>query len=58
MSKAYKCDRCGKLYESYKVTVNDSTIIYIDGYAQDLCKECISKLRVWFFEEGKNERSN
>jgi hypothetical protein len=50
--KAYKCDRCGKLYEKYKnqgtsqffnITCNPCT----SGNLLDLCPKCNAELQEW-----------
>ena len=52
MSKAYKCDRCGKLFESYKfqktseffnITRNPN----VSGCCLDLCPKCNAELQSW-----------
>jgi ribosomal protein L37E len=62
MSQAYKCDRCGKLYESEMRTLASKnysvlkphTISYNVGnpgtylnYVADLCPKCQSELELW-----------
>ena len=54
--KAFKCDRCGNLYEGYTEKVksfyiNRSPVTY---YPLDLCPECNKELKDWF-EEKENE---
>ena len=50
--KAYKCDRCGKLFEKYKyqgtsnffnITLNPCT----SGNLLDLCPNCNAELQEW-----------
>lgn len=50
--KAYKCDRCGKLFEKYKgqgtsdflnITRNPN----ISNYCLDLCPKCNTELQEW-----------
>lgn len=53
MSKAYKCDRCGKLYEGYKVAPKDMMQLYADCKSQDLCKECHYDLKSWFLRHNE-----
>ena len=47
MSKAYKCDRCGKLFERYTIKPKDMHL-YCDCKCLDLCKECRDDLKSWF----------
>ena len=47
MSRAYKCDRCGELYESYSIEPRRSVIVHIDCELVDLCPECYKQLRGW-----------
>lgn len=62
MSQAYKCDRCGKLYEAKERTLEfkeyavlkPHTISYNVGnpgtylnYVADLCPECQKQLDMW-----------
>ena len=48
MSKAKKCDRCGKFYDffeaDYHVTKKKGTY---NGKALDLCPDCTQKLIKW-----------
>lgn len=54
MSRAYKCDCCGKLFESYleenkikqiTVTENSSKLNNMnDKISYDVCKECFTKI--------------
>lgn len=67
---AFKCDRCGKLFEDYqerKMEGNYRIIPNKNGFAHslDLCKDCNSSLQDWANafkkkEEGemRNETSN
>ena len=50
--KAYKCDRCGKLFEKYEgqgtrkfynITTDPCSI----GYCLDLCFKCNDELQEW-----------
>lgn len=43
MSKAHKCDRCGKLYEENHVPV-ELELMNMIGRKLDLCDKCYSKL--------------
>lgn len=55
MSRAYKCDRCGKLYE-YNTEPRRSVIIHIDEKLKDLCPDCYKQLRSWLkCEEVKGD---
>lgn len=47
--RAYKCDRCGKLYESYNFTDNAFHIVQkrYNGTAWDLCFDCHIELQEW-----------
>ena len=55
MSKAYKCDRCGKLY-SNEATLRPIINIMLIKYHNitkewklyDLCNECDKELKEWF----------
>ena len=65
--RAFKCDRCGKLYEGYEseyvINSDDYSQITISGngfsfcndqqflYGLDLCQDCFSDLMKWFTEE-------
>lgn len=66
MATAYKCDRCGALYEGYversgdevrmikRITSNDP---HIDGMTKpvDLCENCWKKFDAWFNKENKED---
>lgn len=50
--KAYKCDRCGKLFEKYEFQgtisfYNISTNPNMTGCCLDLCKNCNDELQEW-----------
>ena len=50
MSKAYKCDRCGKLYGPYKKNSNSLHITpnpNCTGGCLDLCPKCNAELQSW-----------
>lgn len=49
MSKAYKCDRCGKLYEKGEIWINEKfTILDVEGkIPKDLCATCYRDLEEW-----------
>jgi hypothetical protein len=50
MSKAFKCDRCGELYEGYEGYVK-FTFAKPDpksGKKQDLCYDCKQSLHSWW----------
>ena len=54
--KAYKCDRCGSLYENYshkRIWITD--IFHATAGIKDLCSECQKKLEKWFFQESEVE---
>lgn len=65
MSKAFKCDRCGKLYEGYRgIQLTDhgnyyNIMQFVGGLGAfreyDLCPDCM-QLLVTFITEGKTER--
>lgn len=44
MSKAYKCDRCGKFDEWEPCRVIDSTLIANGGHDAEVCSGCWEKL--------------
>ena len=59
---AKKCDRCGKLYESYSVSIRfdmgDNSQYRVNGFMtgangymnnfKDLCPECMKSFTEWF----------
>lgn len=52
MSKAYKCDRCGKLFEPYKYQksaefLNITRNPCMSGDCLDLCPKCNAELQEW-----------
>lgn len=52
MSKAYKCDRCGELFESYKFQktsefFNITRNPCMSGNCLDLCPKCNAELQEW-----------
>lgn len=55
---AYKCDRCGKLYEK-----EARSILYVkrittgNGQWQDLCPECTKSLDKWW-KAGKEQKND
>ena len=57
---AYKCDRCGKLYEkkqyNRRICVTDTPCSTVG--LKDLCKDCQNELEKWFYRESevKNEK--
>ena len=64
MSKALKCDRCGKLYEIYDgIAINEGGNKYNEMSLQrpwnpisreyDLCPECMKSLFEWLKEADK-----
>lgn len=53
--KAFKCDRCGNLYENYSEKAKPFYIT--TSYCTlDLCPECNKELKDWFAEK-ENEKS-
>lgn len=61
MARARKCDRCGRLYETYPGAVNkklefnhivlrdvDERDDYFNRKKYDLCPPCSSELEEWF----------
>ena len=66
MSRAYKCDRCGELYERYDLGIEDLVITPLknthNSVYYDLCKSCRKELTDWFNENKKesevDEQSN
>lgn len=52
MSRIYKCDRCGKVFERpNNIDVRGSLILYRNGTSQILCLDCRSELREWFYKK-------
>lgn len=50
MSKAYKCDRCGKLFEHYRYQVTNFYVTRNANFAidrLDLCPKCNAELQSW-----------
>lgn len=50
MSKAYKCDRCGKLFEPYKKNSNSLHVTRNPNFSNDcldLCPKCNTELQEW-----------
>lgn len=47
--RAYKCDRCGKLYEPYDLAINDFRIVQQRDSRKnwDLCVDCHIELQEW-----------
>lgn len=61
--KAYKCDRCGNLFETYKgqgtarffnITRNPS----YTGQCLDLCPKCNAELQSWIGVNNDKESEN
>lgn len=53
MAKAFKCDRCGKMYEYDKVPEICMTV-YRNNYADrylDFCEDCQKQLERWLRKE-------
>lgn len=58
--KAYKCDRCGKLFEPYKYQktsnfLNITRNPNITGDCLDLCPNCNAELQEWVANGKKGE---
>lgn len=59
MSKMYKCDRCGQIYEKPTVkglTVStDEAVFNVEYKPVDLCVKCTDSLYSWYnaYKEGK-----
>ena len=51
--RAFKCDRCGKYFDSINRYTNTEVCISILTAGRwttaDLCKECINGLEYWFY---------
>ena len=61
MSKAFKCDRCGKVIEGYcactvKVTRTSSILAFTDAPEYELCTECHEGLMAFINEIQGEER--
>lgn len=55
MSRIYKCDRCGKVFEQPdNIDVRGSLILYRNGTSQILCLDCRSELREWFYKKNSS----
>lgn len=65
MARARKCDRCGKLYETYNtkndekkinglmtLNIDDDRRYYSHGI-MDLCPECMEEFQRWIKEKNK-----
>lgn len=66
--KAYKCDRCGRLYEQEwkpeKIKFDGNNSIYLkkitfiktDGWSEtpDLCRNCMNSFMTWWNLEQEN----
>lgn len=65
MSIAYKCDRCGKLYENYNEKIVQysgkpmiftcSTSIAKHDHSADLCKQCFESFMEWWDKPTMNQ---
>lgn len=54
--KAYKCDRCGKFYESMcnpDIWVTKDCHPYPDIKIYDLCEDCRNELKQWLENKEK-----
>lgn len=57
--RAYKCDRCGKLFEKYDLQgtfsfLNITRNPCMSGNCLDLCPDCNAELQEWV-KNGKDE---
>lgn len=59
--EAYKCDRCGKLFEKSTASILDvdkrKSVYSGDWRSQDLCPECKKSLEEWW-EAGKEQNDD
>ena len=60
--RAYKCDRCGKLFERYEgqgtgMFYNITTDPCRSGFCLDLCFECNDELQKWISKVESNLES-
>ena len=57
--RAFKCDRCGKLFEDYygRKTSSFYNISMGTGYL-DLCKDCNDELQKWIKMESEENDGN
>ena len=59
MSNAFKCDRCGKLFEKKRNEKRDLYVVinpYNPNTAFDLCSNCYTELTNWWLKgEKENE---
>lgn len=57
MSRVYKCDRCGTLFENYDHKFNYVLIKYLPNEEKceeyDLCPQCQQELERWFNVQSK-----
>jgi hypothetical protein len=53
MTHAYKCDRCGELYEDYEgyIIFAFSNPHPLSGDKQDLCFDCSNTLQSWWNDD-------
>lgn len=62
MARAYRCDRCGKLYENNDIRRDDlvlTTLLNCSNHKlYDLCPDCHQELKDWFddFESELKKR--
>lgn len=59
--RAYKCDRCGALYEKEQEKTGRVYITQspnIAGFCLDLCPECDKDLQTWFNACADERRKN
>ena len=60
MSKAYKCDRCGKFYEGYFIDPEKDYVIgtklaISKAKFMDLCPICQDSFTAWMKEKARND---
>ena len=56
MSNAFKCDRCGKLFEKRRTEERDLYVVinpYNPNSAFDLCSNCHTELKNWWLTGEK-----
>lgn len=62
MANAYKCDRCGALYEKYMTPRREYNVVkdnhpYGDTYL-DFCDECYARLMKFLGKENELDKSS
>ena len=66
MSRAYKCDCCGKLFESYLEEGKIKQVIVVENISElnskktnyDVCKECFTKIEKILNQNAKKVQSD